>query len=60
MRNSIKLPLCGNLLYKECTGELMHLIKRGPNVETKIKNDKMDSTENDALKSLAQLLKMSQ
>lgn len=36
----------------------MRLIKRGPNVETKIKNAKMHSTENYALKT--QLLKMSQ
>lgn len=43
-----------------CTGELMCLIKRGPNVETKIKkNGKMHSAENDVLKTLAQLLRMS-
>lgn len=42
--------------HKKCTGELMCLIKRGPNVETKIKNGKMHSTENDVLKTLAQLL----
>lgn len=37
----------------------MCLIKRGPNVETEIKNGKMHSTENDVLKTLAQLLRMS-
>lgn len=60
MWNSIKLPLRGNLLYKECAGELMRLINKGSKVQTKIKNGKMLSTENYALKTLARLLRMSQ